>query len=471
MKRHAVLSALLWLCITIATHAQSSNAQYGEHGGGAYHPVAADAAHPCVTPEEYEILERQIAESNAALRLGNAAAKAAASTTFSWPLRRAAGLKDCGYYSISNYVDQDTTAALKDYNCDSNTYNGHKGTDIFTYPYPMYKLDHDQVEVIAAAAGTIVGKTDGKFDKNCSFNSLTANSVVIQHADGSVALYLHMKNGSLTSKGLGNTVSAGEYLGVVASSGNSTGPHLHFEVWSGTTVTTRQDPFSGNCNTLNSNSWWISQPAYRIPSVLKVSVNHAPAVLPGCPTTETPNEDSCFAPGTASAYFYAFMRDETYGMPLDMTIEDAAGDTLNSWTFNSIASYNGSYRYWTKPLPATPGIYTLRALYNGSTCSTTFKIDCSLSSGDITLPKNAAQLKLWPNPVSTSLTLSSERIGTGPYKLQVSNLLGQEVYQEAGLHTAGSFQKNIPLANLPEGLYFLTLECGAFRAVRKIVKQ
>ena len=50
------------------------------------------------------------------------------------------------------------------------------------------------------------------------------------HADGSVAWYGHMKAGSLTNKAVGQTVSSGEYLGIVGSSGNSTGPHLHFGI-------------------------------------------------------------------------------------------------------------------------------------------------------------------------------------------------------------------------------------------------
>ena len=90
-------------------------------------------------------------------------------------------------------------------------------------------MDNNQVEVIAAAAGTIVDKADGNFDKNCGSNNLMANYLVIQHTDGSRVLYFHMKKNSLTTKAIGQPVALGEYLGVVGSSGNSSGPHLHFE--------------------------------------------------------------------------------------------------------------------------------------------------------------------------------------------------------------------------------------------------
>jgi murein DD-endopeptidase MepM/ murein hydrolase activator NlpD len=81
-------------------------------------------------------------------------------------------------------------------------------------------MDNNLVEVIAAAPGTILAVHDGEFDRNCTSNSLTANYIMIQHADGSQALYWHMKNVSVTTKTVGQTVTAGEHLGVVGSSGS-----------------------------------------------------------------------------------------------------------------------------------------------------------------------------------------------------------------------------------------------------------
>ena len=62
---------------------------------------------------------------------------------FDWPLRQAAGFNtDPSYYGISNYVDQNTAVGnFEDYNCNSRTYDGHKGTDIFTWPFPWKRMD------------------------------------------------------------------------------------------------------------------------------------------------------------------------------------------------------------------------------------------------------------------------------------------------------------------------------------------
>ncbi len=56
------------------------------------------------------------------------------------------------------------------------------------------------------------------------------NAVYIQDADGNVQIYGHMKYYSVSA---GDVVSAGEQIAKVGNQGQSTGPHLHFEIHSG----------------------------------------------------------------------------------------------------------------------------------------------------------------------------------------------------------------------------------------------
>jgi murein DD-endopeptidase MepM/ murein hydrolase activator NlpD len=53
------------------------------------------------------------------------------------------------------------------------------------------------------------------------------NAVYIQDADGNVEIYGHMKYYNVEA---GDVVSAGEQIAKVGSQGQSTGPHLHFEI-------------------------------------------------------------------------------------------------------------------------------------------------------------------------------------------------------------------------------------------------
>ncbi|WP_411145752.1 M23 family metallopeptidase [Streptomyces sp. x-80] len=56
------------------------------------------------------------------------------------------------------------------------------------------------------------------------------NAIVIKHSDGVYTQYAHLS--SIQVK-VGEKVGAGQQIGLSGSTGNSTGPHLHFEVRTG----------------------------------------------------------------------------------------------------------------------------------------------------------------------------------------------------------------------------------------------
>jgi murein DD-endopeptidase MepM/ murein hydrolase activator NlpD len=464
---------LLFIWFLYSTTISSGQNQIGvnNESGGEISMQKNDEAHPCITLQEYVALEKECNENAKKLGLTTDNKKTVLTTLFDWPLRPVASFTDCNYYLILNYVDQDNTSAYKDWNCGTTTYNGHLGTDISIQPYPFYKMDHDYIDIIAAAPGTIVAKVDGNADKNCVLNNgtVTANSIIVQHSDGSRALYWHMKKNSLTSKAVGQTVVSGEFLGKVGSSGSSNTPHLHFEVWASNTFSSRQDPFKGTCNTLNANTWWLAQKSYTEPKLIKLQVNTIAPVFPACPATETPNEDTCSTPG-ASARFYYFIRDETPGLIANMRIINPNGTTYASWSHSSTSTINLAAYSSTQTIPATPGTYIFEGVYNGDTCRKNVVVGCNSVSGIIS-HSGLNELLIYPNPVNDILRVYAEGIPTGEYKLILKNVVGQILFEENIQATGALLQKNIAMAVYPKGLYYLSIENERNLIVKKIIKQ
>lgn len=97
-------------------------------------------------------------------------------------------------------------------------YSGHTGADFACSA---------GTPVLAVKAGKVETSTALK-NSNGSYRSY-GEYITINHFDGTVTLYAHMLPGS-RMVGPGDTVAQGQQIGQVGSTGNSTGPHLHFEV-------------------------------------------------------------------------------------------------------------------------------------------------------------------------------------------------------------------------------------------------
>lgn len=214
---------------------------------------------------------------------------------------------------------------VSDHNCGSRTYDGHRGTDFAPFPYYWDKMDNNDISVVAVASGVITFKQDNNFDRSCSFNSNPWNAIFITHSDGSVAWYGHFKIG-VTTKEVGETVEAGEWLGFVGSSGSSTGPHLHLEIYDN--LNNLVDPWTGPCNQ-DKRKWWESEVPYLNPTLLKIHTAF------GAPTftcsSDSSKERNVFVK-SETVHFVSFFRDYS---PSDISyhfVTRPNGSNQASWT-------------------------------------------------------------------------------------------------------------------------------------------
>jgi murein DD-endopeptidase MepM/ murein hydrolase activator NlpD len=147
------------------------------------------------------------------------------------------------------YFDRnEASGAAVAWNGTQQTYDGHRGTDFSGGPRgrPVY----------AAAPGVLIAKDDGHPDMGGPPNG---NYVRINHGNNRDGLpinsvYLHFNAGSVTAKSIGSFIAAGEQVGGVGTSGNSTGLHLHFETQLNRVAF---DPYRATGS--NEISWWTNQ--------------------------------------------------------------------------------------------------------------------------------------------------------------------------------------------------------------------
>jgi len=158
------------------------------------------------------------------------------------PIACAPGI-DCW---VLRYVDHDPGPGVRDYVCGGLAGDGHKGTDIAIRDLAAMAAG---VEVRAAAAGVVDALRDGMADTSVDEMGRAAvggkecgNGIRLAHGDGWTTWYCHLRRGSLMVR-QGDRVAAGQPLALVGLSGDTSFPHLHFDVRHGDDVV---DPFVGS---------------------------------------------------------------------------------------------------------------------------------------------------------------------------------------------------------------------------------
>ena len=407
-----------------------------------------NAKSSCVSESDRASIRQNIRESKK--RLGKFAKSEVESrdvTDLIFPLKMVEtipGYND--FYAYSNFVDHDDSSGVQDYDCKTKTYDGHLGVDIFTFPFAWHLYENDLVHVVSMFEGRVLLKQDDNFDMNCSPEGQW-NSVFVEHEDGSVMIYGHLKSGSLTTKQIGETVEKGEYLGVVASSGFSDGPHLHIEYYD--EDVNLLDPFEGDCNSLNSNSLWESQPVHTNPKINAVLThNSQPRVDCGL-SNEVSDLSNSFQPND-EIFAGVYITDYQAG---DVIVTEVYGPDNNFYggfnSFNNNESFNW---FWNSAqLTLTDvhpkGTWRIVSELRGETVTHTFEFGDDLSSVN---DQNNSQVSIYPNPSYRVLNIVSEESIIGSH---------YELYDSNGKSVKNGILKSHQLATdeLVTGLYFLII--------------
>ena len=102
------------------------------------------------------------------------------------------------------------------------------------HPVLGYSRMHNGIDMACAQGTPIYATRAGKVTRAAYQAGGAGNYVSINHLDGFASIYMHMTHYVVSA---GQTVSQGQLIGYVGSTGISTGPHLHFGVsYAGTYV-------------------------------------------------------------------------------------------------------------------------------------------------------------------------------------------------------------------------------------------
>ena len=114
--------------------------------------------------------------------------------------------------------------------------NATIGSGSFGWPatgavFQGYWSAHPGIDIAAWIGAPVAAADSGHVVAAGWDNTGYGNSIVVDHGNGFQTLYAHLQDFWVSA---GDNVTKGQQIGTMGNTGNSTGPHLHFEVRQGT---------------------------------------------------------------------------------------------------------------------------------------------------------------------------------------------------------------------------------------------
>jgi Peptidase family M23 len=247
------------------------------------------------------------------------------------------------------------------------------------------------VPVFAALDGRVLEVVDQYRDENTAATTTPYdNHIILDHGNEQLTVYGHLRRGSARVQP-GDWVHAGAQLGLTGSSGNSTGPHLHFgALFEGLVY----EPFAGSCR--SGASGWVGQvglPAR--PYVQDVALSTKPftgrAALPWDEGVRT----GTFVAGARTVHARFEVEWPPDAATATVTVERPDGTTMPPQREPlAVHSRRGAIDVRALRLELTPGQWRLRYEVGGE--------KLAIAPFEV-VPSAAAVVNRRPNPISAAV--------------------------------------------------------------------
>lgn len=360
-------------------------------------------------------------------------------------------------FIIVNYVDWAVQGIL-DHECGSKTYDGHQGTDFVLKSFPQMDAG---VAVLAVDTGIVIATIDGVFDRETVSDPAKGlgNYIGLKHNGDLYTYYGHLKINSLLVE-VGGTVLPGQKIAEVASSGNSSDPHLHFELWYDSL--TLIDPYAGDCG--NPGTYWLDPLPYDDSYGLWESglTNIVPTLDE---LKERPEEKTTFYVGVDSVISFWTLQ---YGL-LDGDVSQIQWYTPDNdlwYSWNLIYVQDWWYHYFWSNIDMPPigleGTWKVVYSVNGQIeDEISFEVSAPVSIGE----KKEAKEKLYYSDGNIYVNFENSKAST--CTLEVYDLSGKKLTSE---NLSNQNQSIFNMRFLEPGIYFAVLvEDGIFRKGIKFI--